>query len=78
MRTYDSPYTYIIYGKDKIWGIADSLNELDKLCEYIGKASSSGFSDGFEIYVFEGLHIIGSVPISRRTDLCYPVSMWNK
>lgn len=75
----NSSYTYIIYGKGKIWGIADSLDELDKLCEYIDKSSHIiDFSSDLVIYVFEGLHIIGSVPISRRTDLCYPVSMWNK
>ena len=74
-RTYDSPYIYVIYGMDKIWGIADNYSELDKLCAYLEKSSRKEQLTEFDIVVFDGLTIIGKVPFSRHTDLMYPHSL---
>ena len=74
-RTYESPYVYVIYGMDKIWGIADNYSELDKLCAYLEKSSRKEQLTSFDIVVFDGLTIIGKVPFSQHTDLMYPLSM---
>ena len=74
-RTYDSPYIYVIYGMDKIWGIADTYPELDKLCTYLEKSSRKDLLSSFDIVVFDGLSIIGKVPFSQHTDLMYPHSL---
>lgn len=73
--TITNPRRYIIYGMDKIWGIADSYSELDKLCTYMEKGSRKDLISDFEIVVFEGLTIIGKVPFNRHTDLLYPENM---
>ena len=70
--TSSNPRRYIIYGMGKIWGIADSYSELDKLCTYMEKGSRKDLISDFEIVVFDGLTIIGKVPFNRRTDLLYP------
>lgn len=71
----DSAHIYVIYGMDKIWGIADTYGELDKLCAYLEKSSRKDLLSSFDIVVFDGLKIIGKVPFSRHTDLMYPESM---
>lgn len=71
----DSTHIYVIYGMDKIWGIADNYPELDKLCAYLEKSSRKDLLSSFDIVVFDGLTIIGKVPFSRHTDLMYPESM---
>lgn len=71
----DNSHIYVIYGMDKIWGIADNYSELDKLCIYLEKSSRKDLLSSFDIVVFDGLKIIGKVPFSRHTDLMYPESM---
>lgn len=71
----DNSHIYVIYGMDKIWGIADNYPELDKLCAYLEKSSRKDLISDFDIVVFDGLTIIGKVPFCRHTDLLYPHSV---
>lgn len=63
---------YVIYGMDKIWGIADTYSELDKLCAYLNKSSRKDMLSDFEIVVFDGKKVTGRLPFNRHTDLLYP------